>query len=111
MRVAIWDMDYFHKLSFKPNITVMQLSSLHKQSNHLINFIERTEQIDDDFDLIGFDDLGDYVDDMDNNLDDKDEKEKGIKYLLEIEFADEQSRKDEYENLVSQGLIVRFKNG
>jgi len=52
MRVAIWDMDYFHKLSFKPNITVMQISSLHKQSNHLINFIERTEQIDDDFDLM-----------------------------------------------------------
>jgi hypothetical protein len=52
MRVSIWDMDYFHKLSFKPNITVMQLSSLHKQSNHLINFIERTEQISDDFDLM-----------------------------------------------------------
>lgn len=52
MRVAIWDMDYFHKFSFKPNITVMQLSSFHKQSHHLINFIERDEQIADDFDLM-----------------------------------------------------------
>jgi hypothetical protein len=52
MRVSLWDMDYFHRLSFKPNITVMQLSSFHKQKKHLVNFIEDKEQLRDDFDLM-----------------------------------------------------------
>lgn len=71
---------------------------------------------EEDFDLseIGFelDDLAkfDVSDPFINNLDESEiKKQEAKKYLLEIEFADEQARKDEYENLCAQGLIVRFK--
>jgi hypothetical protein len=52
MRVTIWDMDFFHRLSFKPNIIVMKLSSFHKQQEHIINFVEANQDIDYDFDLM-----------------------------------------------------------
>ena len=49
------------------------------------------------------------VDAFDNEIEDKISEEKEKKYLLEIEFPDEQALKDEYANLSSQGLIVRIK--
>ncbi len=52
MRVTIWDMDFFYKFSFKPNITVMKLSSFHKQQEHIINFVNQAEDINFDFDLL-----------------------------------------------------------
>lgn len=52
MRVTIWDMDFFHKLSFKPNISVMKLSSFHKQQEHIINFVSTETDIDYDFDMM-----------------------------------------------------------
>jgi hypothetical protein len=52
MRVTIWDMDFFYKLSFKPNIKAMKISSFHKQQQHLINFIESQNDLKYDFDLI-----------------------------------------------------------
>jgi len=45
----------------------------------------------------------------DESLDEKDSKEKEKKYILEIEFPDEQSMKDEFEVISKQGLIVRIK--
>jgi len=76
---------------------------------------------EDDWDLedLGFDvgDLG-FVDDVDdspifnNNIDDKDEDiGKERKFFLEIEFADEDEMKRQYDDLLSQGLVVRVKNG
>ena len=52
MRITIWDMDFFHKLSFKPNITVMKLSSFHKQQQHIINFVNDQEDTRYDFDMM-----------------------------------------------------------
>jgi len=52
MRVTLWDMDFFHRLSFKPNIIVMKLSSFHKQQEHIINFVDSIQDIDYDFDLM-----------------------------------------------------------
>lgn len=52
MRITIWDMDFYHKLSFKPNIKVMKLSSFHKQQQHIINFVNQEEDLSYDFDLI-----------------------------------------------------------
>jgi hypothetical protein len=52
MRITIWDMDFFYKFSFKPNITVMKLSSFHKQQEHIINFVNQAEDINYDFDLL-----------------------------------------------------------
>lgn len=46
---------------------------------------------------------------LDHDLDDLDEEDKGKKYILEIEFPDEQAQLDEYEKLLSLGLIVRIK--
>ena len=68
---------------------------------------------------LGFDvgDLG-FVDDVDdspifnNNIDDKDEDaDKERKFFLEIEFADEDDMKRQYDDLLGQGLVVRVKNG
>ncbi len=52
MRVTIWDMDFFNRLSFKPNIKVMKLSSFHKQQQHIINFVNQEEDLSYDFDLM-----------------------------------------------------------
>ena len=52
MRVTIWDLDFFNRLSFKPNITVMKISSYHKQQEHIINFVNDFEDIKYDFDLM-----------------------------------------------------------
>jgi hypothetical protein len=52
MRVTIWDMDFYYKFSFKPNIVVMKLSSFHKQQEHIINFVNQAEDISYDFDLL-----------------------------------------------------------
>jgi len=76
---------------------------------------------EDDWDLedLGFDvgdlDFIDGVDDspiFNNNIDDKDEEDvKERKFFLEIEFADEDDMKRQYDDLLSQGLVVRVKNG
>jgi hypothetical protein len=50
MRVTIWDMDFYYKFSFKPNIVVMKLSSFHKQQEHIINFVNQAEDVSYDFD-------------------------------------------------------------
>jgi hypothetical protein len=56
-----------------------------------------------DLELLGIDNFK-----IDLNEDEIQEvKEK--KYILELEFPDEQAMKDEYSNLCSQGLIVRVK--
>lgn len=59
---------------------------------------------------IGFD-LGEINFDSieEHELDDKQDIDLDKKYLLEIEFSDEQALNDEYEQLLSKGLIVRVK--
>jgi len=52
MRVTIWDMDFYYKFSFKPNIVVMKISSFHKQQEHIINFVNQAEDINYDFDVL-----------------------------------------------------------
>ena len=52
MRVTIWDMDFYYKFSFKPNIVVMKISSFHKQQEHIINFVRQAEDINYDFDVL-----------------------------------------------------------
>lgn len=42
-------------------------------------------------------------------VDEKVASEKSKKYLLEIEFPDEQAMQDQYEKLLADGLIVRVK--
>ena len=68
---------------------------------------------DFDLDVLGFEDfyVAQFNEQFDNDTDDKEDNAKEKKYLLELEFPDEQAQKDCYEELCSQGLIVRFKNG
>lgn len=66
-------------------------------------------------DGLNLDDLGFDVDDLlnldkfDNELDKNPNQQENEKYILELEFPDDQARKDEYEKLCAAGLIVRFK--
>ena len=52
MRVTIWDMDWFHKQSFTPNHKAQKISSFHKQKGDIINFIEETQHLTFDYDLL-----------------------------------------------------------
>lgn len=45
MRVSIWDLDWYHKQSFIPNVKCMKISSYHKQLGDEINFITDAHQI------------------------------------------------------------------
>lgn len=51
MKISIWDMDFFYKKSFLPNIDAMQISSFHKQLGDSINFITESYHIKMEFDL------------------------------------------------------------
>ena len=51
-------------------------------------------------------------DSFNNDLDDADgESKKSSKFVVEIEFPDEQAMRDEYEVLLAKGLIARLKFG
>jgi hypothetical protein len=52
MRISIWDMDWFHKQSFVPNYKAQKISSFHKQKGDIINFIEETEHLTFEYDLL-----------------------------------------------------------
>ena len=39
MRVTIWDLDWYNKVSFIPNVKCMKISSYHKQLGDEINFV------------------------------------------------------------------------
>lgn len=65
-------------------------------------------------DGFGIEDIGFDPSDIvfDHETDEKDsEQDASKKFILEIEFPDDQSLRDEYEALTSRGLIVRIKNG
>jgi hypothetical protein len=51
-RVMIWDMDWFEKNSFTPKPDAMKVTSFHKQSGDNVYFIESTEDLTFDYDLI-----------------------------------------------------------
>lgn len=75
----------------------------------LAGWMQELGDLDFDLDLTLFDELERM--DLDLSLDKSLSKPdtKTQKYILELEFPDEQSRKDEYERLLQEGLIVRFK--
>ena len=52
MRISIWDMDWFHKQSFIPNHKAQKISSFHKQKGDIINFVEKSEHLTFDYDLL-----------------------------------------------------------
>jgi hypothetical protein len=52
MRVTIWDMDWFHKQSFIPNHKAQKISSFHKQKGDIINFVEESEHLTFEYDLL-----------------------------------------------------------
>ena len=52
MRISIWDMDWFHKQSFIPNHKAQKISSFHKQKGDVINFVEKSEHLTFDYDLL-----------------------------------------------------------
>jgi hypothetical protein len=52
MRITIWDMDWFHKQSFIPNYRAQKISSFHKQKGDIVNFIEESEHLTFDYDLL-----------------------------------------------------------
>lgn len=52
MKISIWDLDWFYKKSYIPNITCMRLSSYHKQKGDEINFIEEDFQQTLGFDIM-----------------------------------------------------------
>jgi len=52
MRISIWDMDWFHKQSFIPNHKAQKISSFHKQKGDIINFVEETQHLTFDYDLL-----------------------------------------------------------
>lgn len=64
---------------------------------------------DDDFELgdIGFD-----IDDLiaEHDLSDLPDDEKEKKFFIEIEFFDDETMKEEYENILSRGLIAKIKS-
>ena len=45
MKISIWDLDWYHKQSFIPNVKCMKISSFHKQQGDEINFITTQHQI------------------------------------------------------------------
>lgn len=51
MRITIWDMDFFYKKSFLPNPKAMKISSFHKQSGDLVNFVTEDSHIKMVYDL------------------------------------------------------------
>lgn len=64
---------------------------------------------DFDLDSIGFDDSF-FL--KENNLDDFDnDKESSNKFIIEIQFPDEESMREEYDSLSEKGLMARIKNG
>lgn len=52
MRVSIWDLDWYYKFSFIPNYKAQKISSYYKQKGALINFIEKEEHINYEYDII-----------------------------------------------------------
>jgi hypothetical protein len=52
MRVTIYDMDYIHKTSFKPNVTCMKLVSYHRQKEDLVNFVQERDDLKFDYDIM-----------------------------------------------------------
>jgi len=52
MRITIWDMDWFHKQSFVPNYKAQKISSFHKQKGDIINFVEESEHLTFEYDLL-----------------------------------------------------------
>ena len=52
MRVSIWDLDWYHKFSFMPNYKAQKVSSYYKQKGAIINFIERVEHINYEYDIM-----------------------------------------------------------
>lgn len=52
MRISIWDLDWYHKMSFVPNYRAQKISSYYKQQGYLINFIEKEEHIHFEYDII-----------------------------------------------------------
>lgn len=52
MRITIWDMDWFHKQSFIPNYKAQKISSFHKQKGDIVNFVEESEHLTFDYDLL-----------------------------------------------------------
>jgi hypothetical protein len=52
MRVTIWDMDWFHKQSFTPNHKAQKISSFHKQKGDIINFVEESQHLTFEYDLL-----------------------------------------------------------
>jgi len=52
MRITIWDMDWFHKQSFEPNYKAQKISSFHKQKGDIVNFVEKSEHLTFEYDLL-----------------------------------------------------------
>ena len=51
-RVMIWDMDWFEKNTFEPKPVAMKVASFHKQSGDNVFFVESTNDLLFDYDLI-----------------------------------------------------------
>lgn len=52
MRISIWDLDWYHKHNFMPNYKAQKISSYYKQKGALVNFIEKEEHIEFEYDFL-----------------------------------------------------------
>jgi len=51
-RIMIWDMDFYHKVSFMQNVIAMKLSSYHQQLGDTINFVLEEDDLKFSADII-----------------------------------------------------------
>lgn len=76
----------------------------------MVNDFVKNTDFNIDFDFMGFKDFSlNKIEE--NTLDEKEEAEKLKKYILELEFDDESEMTEVYQDLLSQGLIVKVRNG
>ena len=52
MKISIWDLDWYHKQSFIPNVKCMKISSFHKQKGDDIHFITTELEINFAYDTM-----------------------------------------------------------
>lgn len=118
------------KLGIKtvPTITISGLTDLQKKAyviadnklalnsgwdiDLLASELKDLAEMDFNVDIIGFD--ADELSALfipEPEDDETEEKDKQEKFMLEIQFADKETMFAKYEDLLSEGLIVRYKNG